>query len=374
MIRQIDYFNARIWGMRDSLLPEALHEELLAIRTRDAWIAILRDTPYSKFLGPSVDPRDSRILYRAVDAYIASRTHFLTQITPGNPSRALKVCLAEQDLQNLIAVTSGIYSIADPTDILSGTLAGGLLGADQLEALSQCRTLVEAADTLTTWGYVYHFVYRKSLWNLPDEKRPPLKRHLRPEGKAKSLESSVGIPPDRPLTDLRLDLNRNFIQILLDDARRCGYPVILRFMREKVDRINLMTTLMWRALPSDRDPGEFYLPGGSSVSEGTFRKMLEAQDLWQVVARLEPGPFKKSAEKATQNLGGLENVSFFETSLERKIIHRYSRPLDLDPLGAELLLSYLLRLRLEGIRLKQSLTRLLLDIPLEVFLERYAHV
>lgn len=373
MVPQIEYFNARIWGMRDSLLPEELHEELLSISTRDAWIAALRDTPYGAFFGTSLDPRDSRILYRAVDAFIASRTHRLTQITPGNPAKALRVCLAEQDLQNLIAITSGIHSNADPPKILSGTLAGGFLGTEQLEALSQCRTLVEAADTLTTWGYAYHSVYRKSLWNIPEKKKAPSGQPVPLRNRARSA-LSVETPLDRPLTDLRLDLNRNFMEILLNDARRCGYPVILRFLEERVDRINLMTTLMWRALPSDRDPGEFFLPGGSSAGEDTFRKMLAAPDLWKVIACLKSGPFRKSAERAAQDLGGQERISLFETSLEKKVIHRYSRPLNLNPLGAEMVLSYLLRLRLEGIRLKQSLTRILLDIPLEVFLERYAHV
>ena len=346
MVRHIEYFNARVWGMREFLLTEDLFEGLLAAPSREAWISALRDTAYGDFLGPSLDPDDSRALYRAVDAYAASRTHRLTEIQPGNPEKALRVCLADQDLQNLIAITSGIHGGADPGDILSGTLAGGLLGPDQLDGLSRCRTLIEAADTLTTWGYAYHSTYRQSL----------------------------GSTPDRPLTELRLDLNRDFMEVLRADARRCGYPVILKFLKEKVDRINLMTTLMWRALPSDRDPGEFFLPGGSSAGEETFKKMLAAPDLWQVVACLEPGPFRKSAEKAAQELEGRERISVFETLLERKIIHRYSRPLSLDPLGGGLVLSYLLRLRLEGIRLKQSLTRLLLDIPLDVFTEMYANV
>jgi len=363
MAGQIDYFNARVWGMRDSLLPEELHERLLSATTVDFWVLALRETAYSAFLGPSPVSRDARGLYRAVDASVAARTRRLVGITPGNPAKALRVCLAEQDLANLIAVTSGIYNNANPDDILSGTLAGGFLGPEQIEALTQCRTLVEAADTLTTWGYAYHSTYRESLWNTTIESKP----------KRPWAASTVTPPMDRPLTDLRLDLNRNFVKVLLADARKCGYPVISRFMREKVDRINLMTTLMWRALPSDRDPMEFFLPGGSSVGEDNFRRMLGANDLSQVIAQMTPGPFRKSAEKAAGDLGGREKISLFESSLERRILQRYTRPLALDPLGAELFLSYLLSLRHEGIRLKQSLTRLILDIPLDMFLEMTTH-
>jgi vacuolar-type H+-ATPase subunit C/Vma6 len=332
--------------MRGSLLPDSLHETLFEATTKDAWITALRDTPYGGYLGPSIDHRDSRILYRAVDAYIAYRTHHLTRIASGRPAKALRVCLAEQDLRNLIAVASGIHHHAKPMDIVSGTLAGGLLGSEQLEALAHCRANREVANLLASWGYAYHSIYRRSLGRLPD----------------------------KPLPELRLELNRNFMKILLADALRCGYPVILRFMEERVDRINLMTALMWRALPSDRDPIEFHIPGGSSVNRRTFIRMLSADSLDQVVSCLPMGPFKQGTERAAQLLNDPERISQFEISLERENIHRHSRPLAIDPLGAELLLAYLLHLHREGIRLKQSLTRLLFDIPIDAFLEMSAHV
>lgn len=102
--------------------------------------------------------------------------------------------------------------------------------------------------------------------------------------------------------------------------------------------------------------------------------MLSADSLDRVISCLPMGPFKQSTERAARLLNDPERISLFETSLERENIHRYSRPLALNPLGAELLLSYLLRLRREGIRLKQSLTRLLFDIPIDAFLEISAHV
>jgi hypothetical protein len=102
--------------------------------------------------------------------------------------------------------------------------------------------------------------------------------------------------------------------------------------------------------------------------------MLAAANLNQVVSCIPYGPLKQSAEKTIIDQGDLLSVSQFETSLEWEIIHRYSRPLALDPLGAEMLLSYMLRLRREGIRLKQSLTRLLLGIPVDMFQEMYGYV
>ncbi len=341
MSREIEYFNARLWGMRGSLLPEELHGSLLAATTRDAWISSLRDTPYGEFLGPSLDPDDSRVLYRAIDASLAQRTHRLTRLASGRPAIALRIFLAEQDLQNLLSITSGIHHHSNPLDILSGTLAGGLLGSDQLEALAQCGNIREMANLLTTWGYAYHAIFRRLI------------KHL----------------PDRALSELRLDINHGFMKALVIDARRCAYPVILAFIREHIDRINLVTTLMWRSLPSDRDPSEFFLPGGKWLEQRTFKRMLAASSLGDVISLLPPGPFKISADRAAQRMSDPTRTSLFETSLEWEIIHRYSRPLAMDPLGAEWILGYLLRLRREGIRIKQSLTRLLYNIPVDIFQE-----
>ena len=345
MSREIEYFNARLWGMRSFLLPEALYESLLEANTRDAWTSVLRDTPYGEFLGPSFELDDSRVLFRAIDASIAQRTHRLTRLASGRPAVALRICLAEQDLQNLLTVVSGIHHHSSPLDILSGTLAGSLIGSEQLQALVHCHNTREAADYLTTWGYPYHSIFRRSL----------------------------GRHPDKPLSEQRLDLNRGFMDALIADAHECGYPVILRFMRERIDRTNLITALMWRSLPSDRAPSEFFLPRGQWVQRKTFNRMLAASSLGHVISLLPPGPFKTSANRAEQKLSDPTRISLFETSLEWEIIHRYSRPLTMDPLGAEWTLGFLLRLRREGIRIKQSLTRLLYEIPIDLFLEMSAY-
>jgi len=345
MSRGIEYFNARLWGMRSFFLPEALYQSLLAANTRDEWTSVLRDTTYGEFLGPSLEPNDSRVLFRAVDSSIALRTHRLTRLASGRPAVALRICLAEQDLQNLLTIGSGIHHHSSPLDIVSGTLAGGLLGSEQLQALSHCHNTREAADYLTTWGFPYHSVFR----------------------------SSLGRHPDKPLSEQRLDLNRGFLEALIADARGCAYPVILRFMRERVDRINLITALMWRSLPSDRAPSEFFLPGGQWIQPGNFSRLLAASSLSHVISLLPPGPFRKSTDRAAQKLTDPTRISLFETYLEWEIIHRYSRPLNLDPLGAEWTLGFLLRLRREGIRIKQSLTRLLYEIPIDLFLEMSAY-
>jgi vacuolar-type H+-ATPase subunit C/Vma6 len=131
---------------------------------------------------------------------------------------------------------------------------------------------------------------------------------------------------------------------------------------------------MWRILPSDRDPAEFFIHGGPSVDLRIFKKLLAASDLPKAVSLLPPGWIKHSAQKAVLSLNANERISSLETVMEREFIHHYSRPLNLDPLGAGFLLAYLLSLRREGIYLKLSLTRLLFGMPPEIFQEMAGHV
>jgi vacuolar-type H+-ATPase subunit C/Vma6 len=167
MTQELDYLNARLRGMRAHLLPRDIIDTLFTVASQDAWTSTLRETPYARFLGALVNGQDSRSLYGAVDAAIASRTHRLAGIASGRSAEALNVCLAEWDLQNLLAVTSGIYHFANPVDILSGTTAGGILGSDQLEALAHCGNLNEVSDLLTSTGFPYHMVYRRSIGRVP---------------------------------------------------------------------------------------------------------------------------------------------------------------------------------------------------------------
>ncbi len=125
---------------------------------------------------------------------------------------------------------------------------------------------------------------------------------------------------------------------------------------------------------SDRDPAEFYLHGGQSVDIRTFGKVLEAPDIQEAVSALKPGRVRNLLMAEAAMLNGEEWISVLDQALENDLSQRYSRPLARDPLGIEFMISFLLRLRREGIRLKLSLTRLIYDIPVELFMEMTGYV
>lgn len=338
MTREIDYLNARIKGMSARLLPEERIRALMAATAPEVWSAALRDTPYAAHLGAGTDT-DNRFLYRAVDEAIAARTHRLDRVAAGRPAEAVRVCLAEWDLHNLLALASGLHHHASPSEILGGTLAGGILDPGQLVALAHCRNTKEASDLLTVWRFPYHIAFRQA----------------------------VGADQGRFLGQKRLELVRSYMHALVQNARETGYAVLTRFLRDRIDQTNMMTALMWRNLPSDRDPSEFHLGGGASVNLKIFRSVLAAETYLDAVSELPAGWMRKSMREAALDPDLEERASALQQAMEAELVHHYSRPMARDPMGIELLLAYLLRLRREGTRLKLTLTRMLFNIPEELF-------
>ncbi|MDF1535470.1 MAG: V-type ATPase subunit [bacterium] len=347
MTCEIEYLNAHIRGGAGRLLPEESVAALFGATTRASWTAALRDTPYSIHLGPVAGDQDSRLFFRAVDQSIAHRTHRLGHLVNGRPGLALSVCLSEWDLSNLLGIVSGICNSAQPAQIIPATVAGGLLGPDQMETLSHCRTLPQAADFLRLWRFPKQALVHEVFFGFQDMSLP----------------------------QIRLELSRRWHGQLLKDARQAGFRALIRLMSERIDQINIMTALMWRVLPSDRDPVEFFLEGGSAVDLRTFRKALAAPDILEAISALTAGRLR-SVLQAAAVIGpdGEERISALHQALENELTHRYSRPLVRDPLGIELMISFLLRLRREGIRIKLSLTRLIYDIPRDIFLEMTGYV
>ena len=342
----MDYLNARIRGNAGDLLPEESVMALLGSTTMESWSATLRDTPYSAYLGPVVGDLDSRFFFRAVDHSIAQRTGHLGHLASGRPGQALSICLSDWDLSNLLSIVSGIYNNCKPLQIVQATVAGGLLETDQLETMAHSRTLQQAGDMLRLWRFPRHDLVRTVL--------------------LKNRDSS--------LPQIRLELSQRWFEALFQDARRSGYRTLASLISDRIDQINIMTALMWRVLPSDRDPVEFYLRGGSGVDLPTFSKVLKAPNIQEAVSALKPGKVRDLLMDAAVGLNGEERISALDQAMEKDLFQRYSRPLARDPLGIELMISFLLRLRREGIRLKLSLTRLIYDIPSEVFMEMTGYV
>ena len=342
----MDYLNARIRGFTAHLLPEERVSNLLGIESRELWSAALRETPYSAYLGPVAGDPDSRFFFQAVDRSIAQRTQKLGRLTDGRPGQALSICLSHWDFSNLLSIVSGIYNSCKPVQIVQATVAGGILKASQLEALSHCRALQQADDMLRIWRIPWHPIIRDILAG----------------------------NRDRSLPQIRLELSRRWFGSMVASSKQTGYRSLANLISDRVDQTNIMTALMWRVLPSDRDPVEFFLEGGAGVDLRTFRKILKAPDIQEAVSTLKPGRQRNLLMGEAGRIIGDAQVSVLDQALENDIFYRYSRPMARDALGIELMISFLLRLRREGTWIKLSLTRLIYNIPRGVFVEMTGYV
>ena len=341
MVREIDYINARVRGMMGRLLSEDhLHQVIGAASVRE-WMALLGETPYSGELGGSVPLGDPNPLLGAIDRSAASRTHKLSGIASGRPAAAVTALLAEWDLKNLLSLLSGIHHRSRPTEILTSTLAGGFLAQDQLESLAHASSLKEAADRLTTWKYPYSLAFKRA----------------------------IGRGGDRPLIDMRLELTRGLVEHIHRTAKASGFHVLRRYLRDRTDQMNLMTAFMWRTLPTDRGPGEFFVEAGGNLTLPAYVKVVKASDTDEIIQILPRGILTKAIGRASILFELEGRSSIFLQALEREIHFTYTRLRYMDPLDISLLLAYLLTLHREGVLIKLALVRITMDIPEETFRE-----
>jgi vacuolar-type H+-ATPase subunit C/Vma6 len=341
MVREIDYLNGRIRGMMGRLMSEEQLHQLTDSANIRQWMALLRETPYSGELGGSIALKDSDALLAAIDRSTASRTHKMSRIASGPPAGALKALLAEWDLRNLLTLISGIHHRSRPVEILSSTIAGGLLAQDQLETLVHSSTLKEAADRLATWNYTYRHAFKRAI---------------------RRADS-------RPLVEMRLDLTRGFMDQILSTVQRSGYPLLIQYVGDRVDQMNLMTALMWRTLPTDRDPEEFFIEGPGRLTRPVYLRVMKSGDGDEIAQALPRGILKTAISKVAILFELEGRTSVFLQALDREIYLAYTRPRNVDPLDISLLLAYMLALHREGVLIKLALVRILLDVPMDTFRE-----
>ena len=297
MAREIDYLNARVRGMMGRLLPEERLEGAWAAEDIGGWANNLKDTPYEREVALVAPADASTHLYRAVDRSVAGRTAKLAAMATGPPSVCVFALLAEWDLENLLTVFTGLAHAAPSAEVVSATLAGGILGPDQIAALASSRTVKEACDRLTTWGYPEAGAVRAALRQI----------------------GSVHV------MELRLSLARHFYGSLAARTMACASPVVADYLATRIDMLNLLTSVQWRSLPADRDPTEFFLSGGKDFTVRKYHRFLKAQDLADAAASIHSRPLRPILSAALEAYEGTEKASRAASASARRA-SRFPRP------------------------------------------------
>ncbi len=285
-------------------------------------------------------------LYRAVDRSVSERTTKLAAIAEGPPSFCVSVLLAEWDLSNLLTIFTGLAHATPPGEIVSATLGGGTLGPDQIAALASSHSVKEAYDRLLTWGY--------------------------PE--AGAVKAALRGKEPGHVMELRLGLTRHFYASLAARTCLCAHPLVADYLGTRIDMVNLLTSVQWRSLPADRDPTEFFLAGGREFTIRHFHRFLKSQDLAAAASSIHGRTLRPLLTAALDAYEVHERASVMSQVFERELFRHFDRPINHNPLDISLVLAYLLKLRREGMRLKLSITRLLLGLPPEMFREMVSNV
>jgi vacuolar-type H+-ATPase subunit C/Vma6 len=343
--QEVDYLNARVRGMMSRLLDHGRLEAAKNAPDIPGWADALKDTAYP-VPGGRLDLSTIPSLYQLIDSSLWQRTHHLARIPSGRLASATALLLAERDLENILAVFTTITRHIALSSASETIRAGGLLSPAQLDELMRAGDLKEAADRLSTWGYFMH----------------------------QPVRDAVRQARDTDLSNLRIQLARNYLARMKQEAARLPYPIVTRYIGRRIDVMNLGTGLLWRTLPSDRDPGELFIDGGLELHRDLFTAMLGADDEEAAIGLAGRGWIRQAAERAMVARQVTGRVSSITETLEEEICRRFTRPMASDPLGLELTLSYLLQLAREGRLLKLALTRISAGLSAGQFAEVMGNV
>ncbi len=335
-----DYPNARVRGMRGRLLPEELLSQTLAAPDLPSWSLLLQGSPYAPHLGAASPGKETATSLDAVDEAVAARSAHLANLAEGKAALAIRALLGEWDLANLVAASLAVTRAAPAADAMATTLAGGLLDRQQISELVKSSSLREMADRLLLWGSPWHLPFRQALGR-----------------------------KERAFPIFRLALARSFHALLLGMGEESGDEKVGEYLAARVDVLNIGTALLWQTLPSDRQLGEFFLPGGRHLPRKAFLAVMGASDIGAAIAAVPHPRLRRALAAALPAYERGSRVSALTQAMDRSVFREFTRTLAVEPLSGGVPLSFLLRLRREGILLKLGLSRLRMGIAPAAFLE-----
>jgi V/A-type H+-transporting ATPase subunit C len=316
--RDYGYCNARVRGMRSRLVGRVYLDQLMDCSDLRGIVQMLMQTEYGPDLevtllhGHTFAAVDEALKINMVRSFekilgfVNGEAHFLVSTLFG-----------KWDLFNIKTIIRGKHMHLAPEEIIESLLAAGQLSAVDLRALAGVEDVRAVVDTLNTWG-------------LPFAK--PLREAMSDYVKTRDL-SVLELAMDRYYSDWAAKRLK---------SRRQNYRIARTALGVQTDATNLLT--VFRLLKADieeMDVAEFFLPGGSVITDKVFRSLAAMSDIDEVLDALKKTPYGKPLEEAAMLYLDTGSIATLERVLEDYVLRRTLAASHGDPLGAGVIISYL---------------------------------
>ena len=302
------YINARIRGMKASLLTPARYQEFLSAKNLKDSIDILQNTHFSQHFQMLGSQPTVQTIEEVFRRDLSETTQNILSLLEGRPRELFELLLSYWDMENIKTILRGKFANRSSGEILSSTLPVGQLTEPLLNELAQAPDIQTVMQILHTWKLVFGRALLRVLPEFEQTHKLLVLEH--------ALERTFFSEADRVIGTLK------------ESELSLG-----RFISNLRDFFNIRSSLRLREqkLPMDQ-ARSYFLGKGTYVGENLFT-LITQQDTSEAACNLI---------HTTLNL---QEKPKDEIQLERVFEHRLfekgMRSILGDPLGFDILLGFL---------------------------------
>lgn len=158
----IEYFNARVSGLRGRLFKGTDYELFLRASSEEEYRERLRATPYARHIDMAAarHERAAEIIPSAVGLNAADTFKTLWEMAPDNARCLLRPLFSKGEAHNLKALIRGFAKDVKREEIRSALTPAGEFGQASLSALVGAKDLADAVRLLDSWGSPYAAAFK----------------------------------------------------------------------------------------------------------------------------------------------------------------------------------------------------------------------
>jgi len=284
------YAVARVKSRKSTLLPKAQYDKFL-VMDLPSIIRNISETEYSKEVG-ELSTRYSGLDLVEMATYenLARNFHEVLHFCKGELEDAVEKYLRTWDTWNIKTILRGKSYGASSQEILDDLVPAGSFSRERLRDLVAIDDIDSMIDKLR--GTEFH-------------------KHI--------LESRT---PGGEIDLLKLEnaLDKDYYNDLLTIPLGSGwvYKVIERFVREKIDFVNLKTLFKLKFSDLDHDYiGGFMLPGGRELSVATLKRLAGIEDFEHMLLELKAYSFWPAIKDQAENAVDSGTLNAVISALDR---------------------------------------------------------
>ncbi len=339
------YINARIKAMRSNLLGRTEVERLLNAENLELLNSMLSGSEYGRDIKASEQKlaKGMRRLDVMEDGLKQNFIRTMAKIysfLDGTPAELTGIILGHWDIFNFKTIIRGKYVDQSPAEIIQCLFFVGTFSREYLEKLAKKKDMKEVLDNIATSPML-----------------PP-----------RVAFDKYMVAND--LMGIELLLEKSFYKNALNVCIQIGEDCekTRRYLRSEIDIVNIMTCLRLSREDIDRAEAlKFYIPGGVKFKQDDFTTLIAAGDVDKILSWVERMLLiKDGLAERVKLYRKLDDISIFERFFEVHILTELRSQAMGDPLGFNVLMSYLRLKYNELINLRIVLRAVEFGLPREI--------